>query len=54
MILICGYESIGVLPLTCLFAWCTLPLLDLNTKMNPYSKTWQEVVQQVSYAFLNL
>jgi hypothetical protein len=24
-----------VLPLTCLFAWCTLPLLSPNTKVNP-------------------
>ncbi len=38
-ILIYGYGSIGVLPLTCLFVWCTLPLLAPNTKMNPYSKT---------------
>jgi len=39
-ILIYGYGSTGVLPLTCLSAWCTLPLLAPNTKMNPCSKTW--------------
>jgi len=39
-ILIYGYGSAGVLPLTCLSTWCTLPLLAPNTRMNPYSKTW--------------
>ncbi len=38
-ILIYGYGLVGVLPLTCLFAWCTLPLLAPNTKVNPYCKT---------------
>jgi hypothetical protein len=40
-IIIYGYELAGVLPLTCLSAWCTLPLLAPNTKTNPCSKTWQ-------------
>ncbi len=44
MILIYGYGSTRVLPLTCLSAWCTLPLLDLNTRANPCSKTWQEIL----------
>jgi hypothetical protein len=44
MILIYGYESTGVLPLIYLSTWCTLPLLDLNTKANPCSKTWQEIL----------
>jgi hypothetical protein len=39
-----GYGSTRVLPLTCLSAWCTLPLLDLNTRANPCSKTWQEIL----------
>jgi hypothetical protein len=38
MILIYGYGSIGVLPLICLFAWCTLPLLAPNMRVNPCSK----------------
>jgi len=38
-ILIYGYGLAGVLPLTCLSVWCTLPLLAPNTRMNPYSKT---------------
>jgi hypothetical protein len=45
MILIYGYGSTGVLPLTCLSAWCTLPLLDLNTRANPCSKTWQDIAK---------
>jgi hypothetical protein len=44
MILIYGYGSIGVLPLICLSAWCMLPLLDLNTRTNPCSKTWQKIL----------
>jgi hypothetical protein len=43
-ILIYGYGSIRVLPLTCLSPWCTLPLLAPNTKANPYSKTWQQIL----------
>jgi hypothetical protein len=39
MILIYGYGSTGMLPLTCLFVWCTLPLLNLNMRANPCSKT---------------
>jgi hypothetical protein len=39
MILIYGYGSTRVLSLTCLSAWCMLPLLDLNTRVNPCSKT---------------
>ncbi len=39
-ILIYGYGSAGVLPLICLSAWCMLPLLVPNTRMNPCSKTW--------------
>jgi hypothetical protein len=33
-----GYGSIGVLPLTYLYAWCMLPLLAPNTRANPCSK----------------
>jgi hypothetical protein len=44
MILIYGYRSAGVLPLIYLFAWCTLPLLAPNTKANPCSKTWQQIL----------
>jgi hypothetical protein len=44
MILIYGYESIRELPLTCLSAWCTLPLLARNMRANPYSKTWQHIL----------
>jgi hypothetical protein len=40
MILIYGYGSSGVMPVTCLSTWCTLPLLAPNTRANPYSKTW--------------
>jgi hypothetical protein len=39
MIFIYGYGSTRVLPLICLSAWCMLPLLDLNTRTNPCSKT---------------
>ncbi len=39
MILIYGYGLVRVLPLTCLSAWCTLPLLAPNTRTNPCSKT---------------
>jgi hypothetical protein len=44
MILIYGYGSTGMLPLTCLSAWCMLPLLNLHTRMNPCSKTWPEIL----------
>jgi len=40
MILIYVYELATVLPLTYLFAWCTMPLLAPNTRMNRCSKTW--------------
>jgi hypothetical protein len=39
MVLIYGYRSTWVLPLTYLSVWCTLPLLAPNTKANPCSKT---------------
>jgi hypothetical protein len=39
MIIIYGYGSIRVLPLTCLSMWCMLPLFDLNMRTNPCSKT---------------
>jgi hypothetical protein len=32
IIFIYGYGSAGVLPLICLSAWCTLPLLALNAR----------------------
>jgi hypothetical protein len=35
VIFIYGYESAGVLPPTCLSAWCMLPLLALNTRADP-------------------
>jgi hypothetical protein len=44
MIFIYGYGLTGMLPLTCLSTWCTLPLLDLNTRANPCSKIWQEIL----------
>ncbi len=43
-ILIYGYRSAGVLFLTCLSVWCMLPLLAPNTRMNPCSKTWQQIL----------
>jgi hypothetical protein len=43
-ILIHGYGSVRVLPLTCLFTRCTLPLLAPNTRANPCSKTWQQIL----------
>jgi hypothetical protein len=39
-ILIYGYGSARVMPLTCFSAWCTLPLLAPNTIANPCFKTW--------------
>jgi hypothetical protein len=37
--LIYSYRSVGVLPLTRLSAWCTLPQLAANTRANPCFKT---------------
>jgi hypothetical protein len=39
-IFIYGYKLAKVLSLTFLSAWCTLPLLAPNTRVNPCSKTW--------------
>ncbi len=37
-ILIYEYGSTGVLPLTCLFAWCMMPLLAPSMRANPCCK----------------
>ncbi len=44
MSFIYGYGSTGVLPLIHLSVWCTLPLLVPNTRVNPYSKTQQQIL----------
>jgi hypothetical protein len=40
MIFIYGYKLAWVLPLTCLFTWCTLPLLDSNMRANVATPLW--------------
>jgi hypothetical protein len=39
-----GLGSTWVLPLICLYAWGTLPLLTPNMRMNSCSKTWQQIL----------